>query len=88
MTPSFAVLRIQVPEHSFWGFPIILPLFLLWIPALLLAPFALVILAFVCVAANTSFIKTVSAAWSLLCALPGTDVRVTAEGKRITVRIL
>ncbi|MDE3199564.1 MAG: hypothetical protein KGN79_01485 [Acidobacteriota bacterium] len=88
MTPNLAIVRIQVPEHSFWGFPIILPLFLLWIPALLLAPFALVILAFVCVAANISFFKTVTAAWGLLCALPGTDVRVTAEGKRINVRIL
>ena len=88
MTPSLAIVRIQVPRHSFWGFPIVLPLFLLWIPALLFAPFALVILAFVCMAANIGFFKTVSAAWGLLCALPGTDVRVTVEGKRVRVRIL
>ncbi|HWA96660.1 MAG TPA: hypothetical protein VG844_18835 [Terracidiphilus sp.] len=88
MIPNLAILRIQVPERSFWGFPIILPLFLLWIPVLLLAPIALVILAFVCAAANISFFKTVSAAWGLLCALPGTDVRVTVEGRRISVRIL
>ncbi len=88
MIPNLAIVRIQVPEHSFWGFPIVLPLFLLWIPVLLLLPFALVVLAFVCVSTNISFFKTISAAWGLLCALPGTDVRVTVEGKRIHVRIL
>ena len=88
MTPNLAIVRIQVPRHSFWGFPIVLPLFLLWIPAVLLAPFVLIILAIVCIASDISFLKTISAAWGLLCAFPGTDVRVAVEGRRITVRIL
>lgn len=73
---------------TFWGFPIILPLFLFWIPAILLSPFVLVVLWPVCVAVDISFSRTVATFWNLLCGLPGTDVRVCAEGKRITVRIL
>jgi hypothetical protein len=86
MTPNFAIIRIQ--NHSIWGFPIILPLFLLWIPAVLLAPFILIVLWAVCIAADISLARTVATFWNLLCGLPGTDVRVCADGKRITVRIL
>jgi hypothetical protein len=86
MTPNIAIVRIQ--NHSFWGFPIVIPVFLLWIPALLLAPFVLIVVWAVCIAVDISFRQTVSTFWSLLCGLPGTDVRVCADGKRITVRIL
>jgi hypothetical protein len=86
MTPNFAIIRVQ--NHHFWGFPIILPIFLLWIPAILLAPFALIVLWVVCIAADISMTRTVAALWNLLCGLPGTDVRVCADGKRISVRIL
>ncbi|HEY6488577.1 MAG: hypothetical protein WCC26_14275 [Terracidiphilus sp.] len=86
MTPNLAIIRIQ--NHSFWGFPIVLPIFLLWIPALLLAPLVLIVLGVVCIAADVSFICAVASFWNLLCSLPGTDVRVCADGKRITVRIL
>jgi hypothetical protein len=86
MTPNFAVIRIQ--NNKFWGFPIIIPIFLLWIPALLLAPFVLIVLGALCVATDVSFGRTIAAFWNLACGLPGTDVRVCADGKRITVRIL
>lgn len=86
MTPNFAIIRVQ--NHSFWGFPIVLPIFLLWIPALLLAPLVLIVLGAVCIAADVSFTRTVASFWNLLCSLPGTDVRVCTDGKRITVRIL
>ena len=99
MTPNFAIVRIQnhtgVPANKsssagwhFWGFPIVLPLFLLWIPAILLAPFVLIVLCAVCIAADVSFGRTIATCWNILCSLPGTDVRVCADGKRITVRIL
>jgi hypothetical protein len=96
MTPNFAVVRIQNlvaspmdrSAWSFWGFPFVVPLFLLWIPAILLAPFVFIVLWPVCIAVEISFTQTVSTFWNLLCGLPGTDVRVCAEGKRITVRIL
>jgi hypothetical protein len=73
---------------SFWGFPIVVPIVLLWIPAVLLAPLVLIILGTVCIAADVSFTRTVATFWNLVCSLRGTDVRVCADGKRITVRIL
>lgn len=86
MTPNLAVIRIE-PEHA-WVPPIPLPLFLLWIPGILLAPFVLLALWIVCLVFKVPFWRTVRVAWDVLCALPGTNVRVCAEGKRITVRIL
>ena len=86
MTPNIAIVRIQ--KGHWWGFPIILPLFLLWIPAILLGPFVLLILWAVCIAADVSFSATVVTMWKILCSLPGTDVRVCTEGNRVTVRIL
>ena len=86
MTPNFAVIRIQ--NHKFWGFPIILPIFLFWIPAILLAPFVLIVLWAMCVSTDVSFRRTIAVFWDLACSLPGIDVRVCADGKRISVRIL
>lgn len=100
MTPNLAIIRIQnhigAPAarssserwRSFWGFPIIVPLFLLWIPAILLAPFVLIALGVFCIAVDISFTATVATFWNLLCSLRGTDVRVRADGKHITVRIV
>jgi len=81
-----AVIRIE-PEHA-WVPPIPLPLFLLWIPAILLAPFVLLTLWVVCMVFKVPFWRTVRVVWDVVCSLPGTNVRVCAEGKRITVRIL
>ena len=85
MTPNLAVIRIQ-SEHA-WCPPIPLPLFLLWIPGILLAPFVLLaIWSFAW--CSTSVLANAGVLWDLLCALPGTHVRVCAERKKITVRIL
>ena len=46
MTPNVAMIRIQ-PEHA-WCPPIPLPLFLLWIPGILLAPFLILGIWIVC----------------------------------------
>jgi hypothetical protein len=86
MTPNIAIVRIQ--RRNWWGFPIILPVFLLWIPAILLGPFVLLILWAVCIAGDVSFSATVVTMWKILCSLPGTDVRVCTEGNRVTVKIL
>ena len=88
MTPNLAIVRVYVPGHSFWGFPIVLPLFLLWIPLVILGPLVLLVHGIACLAMGVSFTRSVAAGWQLLCALPGTDVRVTAEGKRILVKIV
>ena len=86
MTPNLAIVRVQTRRWA--GFPIILPVFLLWIPAILLGPFVLLVLWAVCVAADVSFWATVVTMWKILCGLPGTDVRVCTDGNRVAVRIL
>jgi len=86
MTPNLAVIRIQ-SEHA-WCSTIPLPLFLLWVPGILLAPFVLAGIWIVCLVFKLRFWRTLRVLWDLLCALPGTHVRVCAEGKKITVRIL
>ncbi len=86
MTPNIAIVHVENPHWR--SIHLWLPLFLLWIPAILLAPFALLVVFVACFVWRVSFWQAVATFWNLLCSLPGTDVRVCAEGKRITVRIL
>lgn len=89
MLPNIAVIRIQ--SVNWWCPPIPVPLFLIWIFAILLSPLILIglmILWAVCLVAGLRLWRSLGVLWQILCALPGTDVRVTAEGKHITVRIL
>jgi hypothetical protein len=86
MTPNIAIVHIHNP---YWrGLRLWLPLFLLWIPALLLAPLFLLILLVACLVFQISFWNSISVFWGILCSLPGTDVRVEAEGNHILVEIL
>jgi hypothetical protein len=87
--PNLAVVRIE-NEH-FRCPPIPIPLFLIWILLLLLSPLiliALIVLWAVCLGASYPLWRAIGTVWRILCALPGTDVRVTAEGKHVWVRIL
>jgi hypothetical protein len=86
MTPNIAVIRIQ-PEHG-WCPLIPIPLFLLWIPGILLAPFILFALWVPCLVFRIRFWHSLRVLWNVFCSLPGTNVRVCAEGKKISVRIL
>jgi hypothetical protein len=86
MTPNFAVVGVDAPGFH-WP-RIWLPIFLLWIPAIVVAPFVLLVLAVVCLAARVSFFRTIWVAWGILTSLPGTDVRVQADGTNVLVRIL
>jgi hypothetical protein len=86
MTPNFAVVGIDAPGFH-WP-RIWLPVFLLWIPAILLAPFVLIVLAVVCWLGRVSFLRMVSVLWGILCSLPGTHVHVRADGNNIVVRIV
>jgi hypothetical protein len=86
MTPNLAVLEIQAPH---WHMPRLwLPLFLLWIPAIVLAPLMFLLLLAACFAFRISPWRTIAVFWRLLCSLPGTDVRVTADGTHVFVKIL
>ena len=86
MTPNFAVVGIDAPGFH-WP-RIWLPVFLLWIPAIMLAPLVLLVLAVVCFLGRVNFWTTIAVLWRILCSLPGTDVRVRAEGSNVVVRIL
>jgi len=86
MTPNLAIVHIHNPH--FRGFRIWIPLFLLWIPAILLAPLVLLVLLAASLAGFLRFWRSIAVFWGILCALPGTDVRVEAEGSRIVVKLL
>ena len=86
MTPNLAVVHMNFlhgPNLKIW-----LPLFLLWVPAIVLAPFILLALLIGCLISGMRFWQTLGAFWAVLSSLPGTDVRVSTEGKRVLVRIL
>lgn len=86
MTPNIAVIRIEA-GHG-WCPVIPIPLFLLWIPGILLAPFILFALWVPCLVFRIRFWHSLRVLWDVLCSLPGTNVRVCAEGKKISVGIL
>jgi len=86
MTPNLAILEIRAPH---WRLPRLwLPLFLLWVPVILLSPLILFVFVAAGIALRFNPWLAIAISWRLLCSLPGTDVRVTADGKHIFVKIL
>jgi hypothetical protein len=86
MTPNIAIVRI---ETSHWhSIPLWIPLFLLWIPAILLSPLIFIVVFGLSIAGRINPWNTFKVLWDLVCALPGTNVRVTADGTNVRVRIL
>jgi hypothetical protein len=87
MTPNFAVIGVHTPD---WRMPCFwLPLFLLWIPALLLAPLIFLVIVAVCLAGRINPFRAISVCWAILCSLPGTHVHVSApRDAEVLVRIL
>jgi hypothetical protein len=86
MTPNIAIVHVHNPHWH--GFRLWIPLFLLWIPAILLAPLILLVLLAASLAGFVRFWRSIAVLWGILCALPGTDVRVEAQGNKILVEIL
>ena len=86
MTPNFAVLGI---ETRTWRTPRLwIPLFLLWIPVVLLSPILFLALAAVAIVTRTTVWRLIALCWGILSGLPGTDVRVHADGNHVLVRVL
>jgi len=86
MTPNFAVIGVQTPQ---WRMPNLwVPLFLLWIPVILLSPIIFLVLVALAIAARTNIWRLIAMVWRILSSLRGIDVRVTAEGNQVVVRIL
>jgi len=88
MTPNFAVVGIDAPGFH-WP-RIWLPVFLLWIPAVVLAPLVLIVLAVACWLGRVSFWTMIAVLWRIVCSLRGTDVRVhaSADATNIVIRIV
>jgi hypothetical protein len=90
MIPSIAVLEIQNPYFHMprlW-----IPLILLWAPLLLLllllSPILFIVVCAMSIATGVGPLRIVRIFWDILSSLRGTDVRVTANGKKVLVRIL
>jgi hypothetical protein len=86
MIPNFAVIGVQTPH---WHMPRLwVPLFLLWIPVILLSPVIFLVLVAIAIAARTSIWRLIAILWGILSSLRGTDIRVVADGNHVVVRIL
>jgi hypothetical protein len=86
MIPNAAVLEIDNPHFHMprlW-----IPLILLSIPLLLLSPLILFVILAACFLGSVNFWKDIATFWGILSSLRGTDVRVTANGSKVLVRIL
>jgi hypothetical protein len=86
MTPNIAIVHVENPHWR--GIRLWVPLFLLWIPLVLLSPLIFLVVLGVCLAGRVNPWCAIAAFWGIVCSLPGTDVRVCADGNRVTVRIL
>jgi len=86
VTPNIAVVRIETPHWR--SIPLWIPLFLLWIPVILLSPILLLVIVGLSIAGRVDPLRALSVIWGIVCSLPGTNVRVTSEGTKVVVRIL
>jgi hypothetical protein len=86
MTPNIAVVHIETPH--FRTIPLWIPLFLLWIPAILLSPLIFIVLFGLSIAGKINPWTTFRVLWDLVCSLRGTHVRVTTDDTHVRVRIL
>jgi hypothetical protein len=86
MIPNFAVVGVETPC---WRMPRIwFPLFLLWVPVVLLSPVIFLVLVAMAVASRTTIWRLIGLFWNILSGLRGTDVRVRSEGNHVLVRIV
>jgi hypothetical protein len=86
VTPNFAVLSIDTRT---WHMPRLwIPLFLLWIPVVLLSPLLFLVLAAIAIVTRTTVWRLIALCWGILSGLPGTDVRVQADGNHVLIRVL
>ncbi|MDR3726219.1 MAG: hypothetical protein P4K86_04160 [Terracidiphilus sp.] len=86
MTPNIAIVHVSNPHWR--GVHLWLPLFLLWIPLILVAPLIFLVILVVCLAGQVNPWRAIAAFWAISCSLPGTDVRVSAQDNQVLVRIL
>jgi hypothetical protein len=86
MIPTIAIFQLEAPHFHMpriW-----LPIFLLWIPVLLLSPLIFLVIFGLSIAGRISPWRTIAVFWSILCSLSGTHVHVSSHGSKVLVRIL
>lgn len=86
MIPSLAILQVEAPHFHMprlW-----LPLFLLWIPVILLSPLIFLVIFGLCLAGRISPWGAIAVFWLIVCSLPGTLIHVSAHDSKVLVRIL
>jgi len=86
VTPNFAVFGIDTP--GFYWPKLWLPIFLLWVPVILLLPFIFLSFVVLAIAARTNIRRVIAIFWGILCSLPGTHIHVSSQDTRVLVRIL
>ncbi len=86
MTPNIAIVHVHNPHWR--GIHLWLPLFLLWIPLVLLSPLIFLVILAVCLAGRVNPGRAIAAFWAVSCSLPGTDIRVGAQDNKVLIRIL
>ena len=86
MIPSFALLQVEAP--NFHMPRIWLPLFLLWIPLILISPLIFIVIFGLCMAGRISAWRAIAVFWLILCSLPGIQVHVSTHGSKVLIRIL
>jgi hypothetical protein len=86
MTPNIAIVRISNPHWR--GFNLWLPVFLLWIPLVLLSPLLFLVLLAVSIASRIPMGRMIGVFWGVVSSLSGMQVRVSAQGNHVSVRIL
>lgn len=86
MTPNLAIVQIETP---YWRcIPLWIPLSLIWIPVIILSPLIFLVIFGLATAGRVAPWRAVAVLWNLVCSLPGTHVRVVADGAKVQVRIL
>ena len=86
MIPSIAVLELR---SLHWRTPRLwLPLFLLWIPVILLSPLVFIVIYGLCIVGRISPWRAIAACWAFLCGLRGLHVHVSSNCNKVLIRIL
>lgn len=90
MIPNIAVLEFENPHchmPRLW-----IPLILLWIPLILvlvlISPLLFIAVCAIGMTTGIGPLRVLRIFWDILSSLRGTDVRVTANGNKVLVRIL
>jgi hypothetical protein len=85
MLPSIALIQFENPYRTRFWLPV--PLFLLWLLALLLSPLLLLVLLVACLAFSLNPFRVIGVVWGIVSALRGTSIQVRHQANSIHIRV-